>query len=338
MAEKIRKQVEFYFSDSNYPRDKFLRGEAAKDADNWVPISVLLTFKRLAQLTTDVSAIAGAVQESNVCEVSKEGDRIRRRGDLPDVDDSVSRTIYAKGFADDFEIEVAQGVFAQYGQVLSVRKRYAADKKFKGSVFVEFATPQEAQNAAAATTSVGDAQLLTLMKKAYLDQKREERLAKKADARNKARSAGGDASEAKEAAGPADEAMAEIEMVPNTVLHVSNVGEGAQREDLKAIFENFSIAYIDFQREVVEGHIRFKTAENATSALKYAEETKPQVKGKEIKVELIQGEAEKKYWADLAESRTARFAMKRERDRGGKRGGFKRGGRGGRGGKRGRTR
>lgn len=30
---RIKKQVEFYFSDSNFPRDKFLRTESSKDPD-----------------------------------------------------------------------------------------------------------------------------------------------------------------------------------------------------------------------------------------------------------------------------------------------------------------
>lgn len=33
---KIKKQVEFYFSDSNFPRDKFLRTEASKDPDGCI--------------------------------------------------------------------------------------------------------------------------------------------------------------------------------------------------------------------------------------------------------------------------------------------------------------
>jgi len=30
MADKIKAQLQFYFSDSNYPRDKFLRAKAAE--------------------------------------------------------------------------------------------------------------------------------------------------------------------------------------------------------------------------------------------------------------------------------------------------------------------
>lgn len=33
LAQKIRKQVEFYFNDSNFPKDKFLRGEAEKNPE-----------------------------------------------------------------------------------------------------------------------------------------------------------------------------------------------------------------------------------------------------------------------------------------------------------------
>lgn len=37
----IKKQVEFYFSDSNFPRDKFLRTEASKDPDGCMVVFVL---------------------------------------------------------------------------------------------------------------------------------------------------------------------------------------------------------------------------------------------------------------------------------------------------------
>lgn len=37
---KVKKQVEFYFSDSNFPRDKFLRTEASKDPDGCIIITL----------------------------------------------------------------------------------------------------------------------------------------------------------------------------------------------------------------------------------------------------------------------------------------------------------
>ena len=36
LKEKIQKQIEFYFSDSNYPRDKFLRSLAAQNEEGCI--------------------------------------------------------------------------------------------------------------------------------------------------------------------------------------------------------------------------------------------------------------------------------------------------------------
>jgi hypothetical protein len=52
----VLKQLEFYFSDSNFPADKFLRGEAEKSEDGLsVPIETILSFKKMKNL--------GATQE-----------------------------------------------------------------------------------------------------------------------------------------------------------------------------------------------------------------------------------------------------------------------------------
>jgi hypothetical protein len=33
LQDKVREQVEFYFSDSNFPKDKFLRSQAAQNEE-----------------------------------------------------------------------------------------------------------------------------------------------------------------------------------------------------------------------------------------------------------------------------------------------------------------
>jgi len=40
LAKKIKKQVEFYFSDSNFPKDKFLRAESEKHAEGCILTSL----------------------------------------------------------------------------------------------------------------------------------------------------------------------------------------------------------------------------------------------------------------------------------------------------------
>ncbi len=41
-------------------RDKFLKNDITKD-DDWIPLSVLTTFKRLQSLTTDFKTIINAL-------------------------------------------------------------------------------------------------------------------------------------------------------------------------------------------------------------------------------------------------------------------------------------
>ena len=108
LVKNIVRQVEYYFSDFNLPRDKFLREEIRKD-DGWVTLKTLMTFNRLARLSKDAKVICGALRESSeLMEVSKEGDKVRRSEDKPLPDDAdafrketAARTVYAKGFPAD---------------------------------------------------------------------------------------------------------------------------------------------------------------------------------------------------------------------------------------------
>eukprot|EP00456_Euglypha_rotunda_P007909 TRINITY_DN11465_c0_g1_i10.p1 TRINITY_DN11465_c0_g1~~TRINITY_DN11465_c0_g1_i10.p1 ORF type:complete len:128 (+),score=16.74 TRINITY_DN11465_c0_g1_i10:117-500(+) len=78
IADKVLKQVEFYFSDSNLPKDKYLRG-LAQAGDGWVPIATIATFKRMRQLTTDLNIVITALKQSKeLLEVSTDGTKVRR--------------------------------------------------------------------------------------------------------------------------------------------------------------------------------------------------------------------------------------------------------------------
>jgi lupus La protein len=148
--EAIRKQVEFYFSESNYRKDTFLRAAAESDPEGFVPISVLLTFNKLKLLTTDVKEVADAVTESSTVVLSSDDKKIKRTEPLPDLDTSADRTLYVKGFPlddNDVTIEEIAEQFSTFGKVLYVRLRRDNDKKFKGSCFVEFSSESEMQAA-----------------------------------------------------------------------------------------------------------------------------------------------------------------------------------------------
>jgi La domain len=80
-SDEILKQVEFYFSDANLPRDKFLWTQTQADPKKrgWVPISTIASFKRM-QRFTDLDIIVAALRQSKeLLEVNEQGTTVRRK-------------------------------------------------------------------------------------------------------------------------------------------------------------------------------------------------------------------------------------------------------------------
>jgi hypothetical protein len=80
-TEEILKQVEFYFSDANLPRDKYLWTLTQSDPkkEGWVPIQNIASFKRM-QRFQPVENIATALRSSKeLLEVNEEGTHVRRK-------------------------------------------------------------------------------------------------------------------------------------------------------------------------------------------------------------------------------------------------------------------
>lgn len=157
--KQIIHQIEYYFGDANLNRDKFLLEQISKDEEGWVPITVLLTFKRLAQISTDAALIAESLKKSDngLVEVNADNDKIRRHPErpLPEHNEErrkeiMSRTAYVKGFPLDSSIDALLEFFAGFDKVVHINMRKYLDKpsksyKFKGSVFVTFETKEQAE-------------------------------------------------------------------------------------------------------------------------------------------------------------------------------------------------
>ncbi|KAJ9213358.1 hypothetical protein DTO166G4_4984 [Paecilomyces variotii] len=150
---EIRKQVEFYFSDSNLPMDKFLLSKVGGSANRPVELSLLHSFKRMRRFQP-FSAVVEALKSSETLELVDNDTKVVRKVPLPESvnenpdadivkvfeDKAMDRSIYAKGFGDEepstqFDIEA---FFGPYGPTNAIRLRRHYDKTFKGSVFVEF--------------------------------------------------------------------------------------------------------------------------------------------------------------------------------------------------------
>lgn len=70
LYENIMKQMEFYFSDANLSKDRYL-GDLIK-ADPFVPLAEFLKFNKIRSLTQDVGDIVKAMKHSTFLELSED--------------------------------------------------------------------------------------------------------------------------------------------------------------------------------------------------------------------------------------------------------------------------
>ncbi|KAI0841940.1 hypothetical protein F5Y06DRAFT_258649 [Hypoxylon sp. FL0890] len=145
----IRWQVEFYFSDSNLPKDKFLWEKTEGSKNKPVPLSLISSFSRMRRFKP-YSAVVEALKTSKrlVVEGAEGEETVRRKEPCvpsKDIEQQIEeRTTYIKGFGEETktsQFDIEEFLF-QYGEVNAVRLRrddQAEDKVFKGSVLVEWA-------------------------------------------------------------------------------------------------------------------------------------------------------------------------------------------------------
>lgn len=153
--DKVRKQVEFYFSDSNLQTDKFL-WRIFEANDGWVELKTILTFGRMRQYRPEERVIE-ALKNSDKLVLSADGALIKRKDPLKDFNELRNirkrNSVHVEGFPaklsqDDleefFEKKIAPKL-PKEKSVASIRRiRTKAKKEFFGTIDVEFKTQEDA--------------------------------------------------------------------------------------------------------------------------------------------------------------------------------------------------
>lgn len=302
VSAKILKQVEFYFSDSNLPRDKFLKGLVDKDAEGWVEITTLASFARMKALSTDIDVVVAAIKTSpSLLKVNEDGTKVKRCTPLPETTDfaqqQTERSSYAKGFPEDTTLDIIEEFFTselKEGEKLNavrMRRMKDKDKKFKGSVFLEFSTKETAERVAGLTLKYKDTDLVMMTKAAYLDMKKKER------ANNDSKKRKHEDSEDKQ------EEQKEKEIVKGLIVHISGLGDDASRESIKECFESVEakVAWVEYSRGKPEGYVRLdeSTSVLGGDAVSKLTEKNAEISGAKATFKLLEGEEETAYWAKI---------------------------------------
>lgn len=155
VTKQCLKQVEFYFSEFNFPYDKFLRMTAEKN-DGWVPIGTIATFNRMKKFRP-VEKVVETLRTSKILQVSEDGENVKRTEPL-DFEGTKNarhernkRTLAVMNFphenvGDMTELqEKLEEFFNGLAQINQVRLRRDHGRTFNGTAIVEFNSLEESE-------------------------------------------------------------------------------------------------------------------------------------------------------------------------------------------------
>ncbi|XP_031640467.1 la protein homolog [Contarinia nasturtii] len=296
LQQSIIDQVEYYFSDPNLFRDKFLTAEIEKN-EGWVAITTLTTFKRLAALTTDVKEIIDALDKSDsgLLEINAARDSVRRHPEnpLPERNEEtrkeiISRSAYVKGFPKEMEMPEFIEFFKDYPKVVHVTIRKYLDKptktyKSKGSAFVTFSTREQCAAFLSQDVKHKDTELITKWQSDYYAGKKTEREELKKEKQAKL--------------------DPDIELPKGTVLLITDIKPDNTREIIKEAIEKFEteVAFVEFAKGDERAHVRLTNENAGKDLLAKLTDGKLKFGENESPVSLLEGEDEEKYLKDCVE-------------------------------------
>ncbi|KAH3869873.1 la-related protein 7-like [Dreissena polymorpha] len=145
----IRNQMEFYFSDANLRKDRFLKKAIDATSDGYIALETFLTFNKIKTLTEEVHVLAEAIHnKSQMLQVNAEKTHVKRTTPIQcdvNVDD---RTVYVECLPHNVDHEWVRKVFSACGKVAYVSlPRYNSTGDLKGFAFIEFETTEGAEMA-----------------------------------------------------------------------------------------------------------------------------------------------------------------------------------------------
>jgi la-related protein 6 len=164
ILSKLLTQAEFYFSDSNVLKDKFLMKNIQKNKGGFISVKLLSSFRRMQAVSKDWRDLAYSLRRSEKLELNELGNKVRRKDPLPQWDDSVfDRTVIAINLQlPEVSVNAVKSIFGKCGAVTLVRvlqpgknlpddlRQFAPkhpELSTRVCAVVEFAKDEEAQKA-----------------------------------------------------------------------------------------------------------------------------------------------------------------------------------------------
>ena len=152
---EIKKQIEFYFSDSNLKGDKFLREKI--NADPFVDLAILSTFSRMKTLnpSLDIAVLKEALKDSENLELSQDGLKVKRKIEFKPQSLKDCQKYIASNIPLTATLDELMSLFQPFNPLLVKMQKPA--RKFNGKCFLEFSESENLENLS--TLKFGDQEL-----------------------------------------------------------------------------------------------------------------------------------------------------------------------------------
>nr|CAD1819243.1 unnamed protein product [Ananas comosus var. bracteatus] len=123
IVQKIVKQVEYQFSDTNLVANDFLMKIMNKDPDGYVPMSVIASWKKIKSLGASNHMLVKALRTSTKLLVSEDGKKIKRKQLFTerDKEELQSRTVIVENLPEDYSRQNLEKIFGAIGRVKNIR-------------------------------------------------------------------------------------------------------------------------------------------------------------------------------------------------------------------------
>ncbi|XP_057670952.1 la-related protein 7 [Diorhabda carinulata] len=154
LYKSILQLMEFYFSDSNLAKDRFL-SQLIND-DPYVDLNIFLKFNKIKKLNCTIDDIRKAIGKSDLIELSENKEKIKRKLPIKIKDNVDLCTVYIENIPADADHDWISNIFSDFGKVVYVSiPKYKHNKTNKGFAFVEFEDEIGAKSALGYFESIG---------------------------------------------------------------------------------------------------------------------------------------------------------------------------------------
>lgn len=174
--QKVLNQVEYYFSDINLATTDQLFRLMCKDQESYVPLSFVVSFKKIKNGISGSSQLASILRNSKKLVVSEDGKKVKRQHPLTELDmeELQSRIVIAENLPEEHSHQNLMKIFSSVGSVKSIRtcppphpnggvssasrigKGDAMHFSSKFHAFVEYDSSEVAEKAAVELTDEGN--------------------------------------------------------------------------------------------------------------------------------------------------------------------------------------